>query len=124
MPEGAAFSAVFKETRDGLPACKLRVSQKSAADKIWEDYGSGRLMMILKSHLLEGLVPEAGHNVTMKINIMKEEYETACDILAGKLAKRKTLMQQVIGSTDAQSCLNFCFGVRNIPNNSHYSLAH
>lgn len=45
-------------------------------------------MMILKSHLLEGLVPEAGHNVTMKINIMKEEYETACDILAGKLAKR------------------------------------
>lgn len=42
-------------------------------------------MMILKSHLLEGLVPEAGHNVTMKINIMKEEYETACDILAEKL---------------------------------------
>ena len=124
MPEGAAFSAVFKETRDGLPACKLRVSQKSAADKIWEDYGSGRLMMILKSHLLEGLVPEAGHNVTMKINIMKEEYETACDILAGKLAKRKTLVQQVIGSTDAQSCLNFCVGMRNIPNNSHYSLAH
>ena len=99
------------------------MSQKSAADKIWEDYGSGRLMIILKSHLLEGLVPEAGHNVTMKINIMKEEYETACDILAGKLAKRKTLVQQVIGSTHAQSCLNFCDGMRNIPNNSHCSLA-
>jgi len=96
LPEGAAFSAVFKETRDSLLACKLRVSQKSAADKIWEDYRSGRLMIILKSYLLEGLVPEAGHNVTMKINIMKEEYETACDILAGKLAKRKTLVKQFL----------------------------
>lgn len=85
MPEGAAFSAVYKETRDNLPACKLRVSQKSAADKIWEDYRSGRLMKILKSYLLEGLVAETGYNVTMKISIMKEEYETACDILAGEL---------------------------------------
>ena len=42
-------------------------------------------MKILKSYLLEGLVAETGYNVTMKISIMKEEYETACDILAGEL---------------------------------------
>ena len=86
MPEGAAFSAVYKETKDQLPACKLRVSQKRAADKIWEDYGTGKLKTMLKKNLLEGLGSEEAstYHVMININIMKEEYEYACDILAGK----------------------------------------
>lgn len=87
MPEGAAFSAVYKETKDQLPACKLRVSQKRAADKIWEDYGTGKLKTMLKKNLLEGLGSEEAstYHVMININIMKEEYEYACDILAGKV---------------------------------------
>ena len=86
LPEGAAFSAVYQETKDRLLACKLRVSQKSAADQIWEDYGSGKLMAILKKSLLSGLGSEIASHLTMSIGIMKEEYESACDILAGKAA--------------------------------------
>lgn len=83
LPEGAAFSAVFIETKDQLLACKLRVSQKSAADHIWEDSRNGRLMTILKKNLLRGLDPEMLSHLTMRINIMQEEYQTACEILAG-----------------------------------------
>ncbi|CAH3035189.1 unnamed protein product [Porites lobata] len=83
LPEGAAFSAVFIETKDKLLACKLRVSLKSAADQIWEDSRNGRLMTILKKNLLRGLDPEMLSHLTMRINIMQEEYQTACEILAG-----------------------------------------
>ena len=83
LPEGAAFSTVFIETKDKLLACKLRVSQKSAADQIWEDSQNGRLMTILKKNLLRGLDPEKLSHLTMRINIMQEEYQTACEILAG-----------------------------------------
>lgn len=84
LPEGAAFSAVYQETKDHLLACKLRVSQKSAADQIWNDYGSGKLMAVLKKSLLSGLGSEVASHLAMSIGIMKEEYESACDILAGK----------------------------------------
>lgn len=60
------------------------MSQKSAADQIWEDYGSGELMKILKRNLLRGLGPDNAPHVIMSINIMSEEYESACEILAGK----------------------------------------
>ena len=59
------------------------VSQKSAADQIWEDSQNGRLMTILKKNLLRGLDPEKLSHLTMRINIMQEEYQTACEILAG-----------------------------------------
>lgn len=84
LPEGAAFSAVHQETKDKLPACKLRVSQKSAADQIWEDYGNGKLRAILKENLLNGIGADNCH-LKMHIHIMKEEYEWACNVLAGKI---------------------------------------
>lgn len=74
---------MFIETKDKLLACKLRVSLKSAADQIWEDSRNGRLMTILKKNLLRGLDPEMLSHLTMRINIMQEEYQTACEILAG-----------------------------------------
>ena len=83
LPEGAAFSAVCQETKDNLPACKLRVSLKSAADQIWEDYNNGKLVAILKKNLLSGMTAISSH-LRMRIDIMKEEYERACFILAGK----------------------------------------
>lgn len=82
LPEGAAFSAVIQETKDKLPACKLRVSQKSAADQIWEDYGNGKLRAILKEKLLHGIGADNNH-LKMSIHIMEEEYEWACKTLAG-----------------------------------------
>lgn len=85
MPEGAAFSAVYAATKDNFPTCKLRVSQKSAADQIWEDYGNGKLMAILKESLLSGLGADIISHTSMRIHIMKEEYETACEILAGNI---------------------------------------
>lgn len=85
MPEGAAFSAVYQETKDNLPACKLRVSLRSAADQIWEDYGNGKLMAILKEKLLSGIATDMPSRLRMRIHIMKEEYEMACNILDGKI---------------------------------------
>ncbi|XP_078354158.1 ATP-dependent RNA helicase DHX58-like isoform X2 [Oculina patagonica] len=84
LPEGAAFSAVYQETKDNLPACKLRVSLRSAADQIWEDYANGKLMSILKENLLSGMdASDKSSRLRMRIHIMKEEYEWACTILAG-----------------------------------------
>ncbi len=86
LPEGAAFSAVYQETKDNLPACKLRVSLRSAADQIWEDYANGKLMSILKENLLSGMdASDKSSRLRMRIHIMKEEYEWACTILAGKI---------------------------------------
>lgn len=87
LPEGAAFSAVCQETKDKLPACKLRVSLKSAADQIWEDYNNGKLVTILKDNLLSGMAAMSSR-LRMRIDIMKEEYEWACYILAGKTCFR------------------------------------
>ena len=84
LPEGAAFSAVIQETKDKLPACKLRLSQKSAADQIWEDYGNGKLRAILKEKLLHGIGADNNH-LKMSIHIMEEEYEWACKTLAGRI---------------------------------------
>lgn len=87
LPKGAAFSAVCQETKDNLPACKLRVSLKSAADQIWGDYNNGKLGAILKKNLLSGMTAISSH-IRMRIDIMKEEYERACYILAGKTCFR------------------------------------
>lgn len=85
MPAGAAFSAVCQETKDNLPACKLRVSLRSAADQIWEDYGNGKLVAVLKENMLSGMAADISSRLRMRIDIMKEEYEEACSILAGKI---------------------------------------
>ena len=64
--------------------CKLRVSQKSVAEQIWEDYGNGKLKAVLKEILLHGIGADNNH-FKMSIHIMEEEYERAYKTLAGKI---------------------------------------
>ena len=63
--------------------CKLRVSQKSVAEQIWEDYGNEKLKAVLKEKLLHGI--GADNHFKMSIHIMEKEYERAYKTLAGKI---------------------------------------
>lgn len=85
------------------------MSQKSAADQIWKDFLDGKLKRILKKSLLSGIGPEIASHVTMSISIMKEEYESACDILAGKTIFSFSVLIKDLRSHSHEICNELIF---------------